>query len=484
MSISITGFVFYILLLISFLAILSTPAIADTEYVTLHPKDTGAALVNPSMGWTMMFYSNVPTNYGSKLAPSDTVDDFPGLSVVYLRVPWAYIEPEEGHFNWALLDTPAQRWISKGKQIAFRITCSENWMNPATPEWVFKAGAKKVHYDFGKGATPNGSLTDPDFGDPIFLQKLDQFLAAMAARYDNNPHVAFIDIGSFGMWGEGHTMMSSQVSPEQTQEIVKKHIDLYRKRFPHTLLALNDDVNGPQTPGAHLPLADYGLERGITLRDDSILVQPPPNSWYHSELAQEFWPKLPVILEHEHYGGSKDRGAWSGSLLQKAVEDYHASYLSIHWWPHEFLAANRDTIEKINLRLGYRLQLHEINWPKTALIGKPFTVKTVWANAGVAPCYPGGYMALTLKDNQGGIVAVLSDESLNMGSLAVGPPNKAPVLAHSSTFTAGLYAPTTLQGTYDLYISVGSRDGTPQIALPLADGDGERRYKVGSITLK
>jgi hypothetical protein len=71
--------------------------------VSHRPVDTGEPLVNPDMGWTMHFYSNVPTHYGSKLEPSDTLDDFPGLSTVYLRVPWAFVEPEEGKFNWALL---------------------------------------------------------------------------------------------------------------------------------------------------------------------------------------------------------------------------------------------------------------------------------------------------------------------------------------------------------------------------------------------
>lgn len=457
---------------------------AGAQENVVRPKDTGAALVNPSMGWTLMFYSNIPTNYGSKLAPSNTVDDFPGLSVVYLRVPWAYIEPEEGKFNWALLDTPAQRWIAKGKQVAFRITCSENWMNPATPEWVFKAGAKKVSYVWGKGPSADGNLTDPDFDDPIFLKKLDQFLAAMALRYNGNPHVAFIDIGSFGMWGEGHTASSSQVSQEKTNEIVRKHIDMHKRRFSKTLLSLNDDVNGSSTPGAHFTLADYGLERGVTLRDDSILVQAPPNSWYHAELAQEFWPNLPVIVEHEHYGSSKSGGAWTGDLLLKAIESYHASYLTIHWWPHEFLEANKDTVNRVNMRLGYRIQLHELSWPMSAKIGKPFTVKSVWANAGVAPCYPGGYMALTLKDEKGGIVAVLSDESMNMGSLKVGTADKTPETAHSSTFAAALIAPTTLAGEYDVFVSVGERDGTPKIALPLSDDDGQKRYKVGKMKLE
>ena len=102
--------------------------------------------------------------------------------------------------------------------------------------------------------------------------------------------------------------------------------------------------------------------KGLTLRDDSILVQPPPRSWYHAEMAQAFWPHWPVILEHEHFGASKERGAWGdGSLLLKAVEDYHASYLSIHWWPRVELEENRGLIERINRRLGYRLQLREID---------------------------------------------------------------------------------------------------------------------------
>ena len=32
---------------------------------TVRPVDDGRALVNPGMGWTMHYYSNVPSNYGS-----------------------------------------------------------------------------------------------------------------------------------------------------------------------------------------------------------------------------------------------------------------------------------------------------------------------------------------------------------------------------------------------------------------------------------
>lgn len=451
------------------------------ELVAVRTADTGVALINPGMGWTMHFYSNVPGNYGSKLAPSDTVDDFPGLSTVYLRIPWAFIEPEEGQFNWAILDTPAQRWIARGKRIALRLTCSESWMKYATPEWVKKAGAKGTFYQKNKGRVEKSNTWDPFFDDPIFIEKLEAFLAAAAKRYDGNPNVEFIDVGTYGLWGEGHTFMSSN---QDSIEIQKLHIDLHLKHFKKTLLCISDDFAGHNKPGSRFPITDYALSKGVTIRDDSILVQPPPRSWYHAEMAQAFWPKLPVILEHEHYGSSMRRNAWDGDLLLKSVEDYHASFMSIHWWPRILLEENREIIDKINLRMGYRLQPVEVVWPKTVEIGKRFKVQWTWCNKGVAPCYRGGFAAITLKDAKGGIVSVLSDERLNMRDLEVGPAAKAVMRKHESEFVVGLVGPVTRPGTYDVFISVGKRDGTPQIAMPLKDGDGQRRYRLGSINIE
>jgi hypothetical protein len=461
-------------------------AVQAVESVTVKTEDPGAALVNPGMGWTMHFYSNDPANYGSKLSPADTLDDFPGLSTVYLRLPWAYLETEEGCYNWAILDTPAQRWIAKGKRIALRLTCSENWMKFATPEWVKNAGAKGTFYQYGKGRVEAGGAWDPFFDDPVFIAKLDAFLGAYAKRYDGNPNVEFVDVGTYGLWGEGHTHASSQ---QDKFELQKLHIDLHLKHFKQTLLCISDDFAGHDKPGRNFPITDYALSRGVTLRDDSILVQPPPRSWYHAEMAQAFWPKLPVILEHEHYSASKSRGAWSGALLLKSVEDYHASFMSIHGWPRDILTENRPLIDTLNQSLGYRIQPLEVTWSKTVPIGKnapqqAFKVKWTWTNKGVAPCHPGGFPCLTLKDAEGGIVSVLADESLDMRSLKVGPPGAAPTVTHESGFTIGGIGPTTKPGTYDLFISVGQRDGTPRLALPLAGDDGLRRYRLGQVTLQ
>jgi len=293
--------------------------IADSGTTAIHhakPIDHGEALVNPGMGWVTYFYSNLYQNYGSKLAPSDTVRYFPGMNTVFLRLPWAFIEPEENNFVWEILDTPAQRWIDQGGQVALCITATENWMESGTPRWVFDAGAE--HYEV------DGYL-EPNYDDPIFLEKVENFVRILAERYDNNPHIAYVFVGHYGMWGEGHTVLTTPKHGHSWgYETQKQMIDLYRRHFKNTLLCISDDYVGHDLRGERFPITDYAFSRGVSIHDDSILVQPEPNHWYHSEMAQLFWPTLPVVLEHEHFGGSVDRGAWDDELLLRAVEEYHA----------------------------------------------------------------------------------------------------------------------------------------------------------------
>jgi hypothetical protein len=200
---------------------------------------------------------------------------------------------------------------------------------------------------------------------------------------------------------------------------------------------------------------------------------------------------MPVILETEHYGYSKRRNAFTRELFIQSVEDYHASYMSIHWWPHVFLEENKEAIDLINQRLGYRIQVPEVRWPEKIKPGEPFTVNISLANAGVAPCYPGGYPCITLKDEKGGIVSVLADDSFNVRRLKVGKPGEAPIETVNSTFVvapafkdpARTFFRNVMPGTYDIYVSVGALDGTPMIRLPYDGDDGHKRYKLGQIEI-
>lgn len=450
--------------------------------------DDGRVLTNPGMGLTMHYCSNVPGNYGSRIEPGDDMTWFPGCSVCYLRLPWSMVEPEEGVFDWATIDTPAQRWIDRGGQIALRFTCSEDWMYYATPKWVEDAGAKGTRYRFfgptGPVRTPDGKTLpwDPDFGDPVFMEMLEKFIAALAARYDGRSEVAFVDIGSYGLWGEGHTHMSSKVSEEKRAVDIRRHIDLWCKHFKKTQLVISDDVDGNANQTGKYPILDYARSKGVSWRDDSILVERPPRSWYHADQAERYWRTLPVVLEHEHYEPSVKGGAWSAKLLVESVELMHASYMSIHGPPKKLLDENREAFDRIARRLGYRFVPSAMEWPRGVMVGKtgkPFKVSFSFSNCGVAPCYADAYPCLTVKDGKGRILAVLADCDFNLKGLLPGEAK-----SHEATFRLGRFdAPTFPVGGFDVFVSVGKSDGTPVYELPIGDGDGHRRYRVGKMFL-
>jgi len=478
--------------------------------------DNGAVLLNPGMGFTHYEYDNQPEIYGSRLDYSDTISEFPGLSTVYLRLAWGHLEPQEGQYDWSWFDGPAQRWIAKGKRVCLRITTSESFNRYATPKWVFDAGAREVPFlEKYSERYLGGRSFEPDFSDPIYLEKLDRFFAAAAARYDGDPNIEFVDIGTFGMWGEAHTWHGSNT--RYAYDTLLKHIDLHTRHFKKTRLIINDshldqDWGSPE-------LMQICLSHRMGIRNDSICCLgriPFRDITLHTMRA--FWMTAPTVVETGHYGSCMDvEKTWNSDFVLRAVQELHASYCSIHWWPREFLEAEHSLIDEINRILGYRLQLKEASWPDIIRHGEPWQFTARWANAGVAPLYEDVYPSLTFKAANGGIAAVRVDESMNLRRVlpeCVGKSSPgrylqestflqaAPVrrvvfsqpdpereLPHAFKLTLddlkmfGERSSTLRPGIYDLYLSVGSRIGTPRIALPLDGDDGQRRYRLGSITL-
>src|SRR5690606_462157 len=152
--------------------------------------DSAKVCSNPHKGWSVHYFSNSISNYGNRLAANDSLSDFPGLNDIYFRLAWSYLEPKEGVYSWALIDTIIQKWVKWGHTVSFRITCKETNIVYATPEWVRLAGAKGVFFNHPNLKTKAWA---PDYDDPVFLQKLNNFHKAFAERYDGKPWVEYVD---------------------------------------------------------------------------------------------------------------------------------------------------------------------------------------------------------------------------------------------------------------------------------------------------
>ncbi len=220
-------------------------------------------LKNPHKGWYHHYYDNILWRYRTN-SDSD-LDNFPGMNHLYLRLAWSYLESQEGKFDWALIDDVINKWTAKGYSISFCITAKETNIVYATPKWVKNAGAKGAYYKaWGVNAW------EPDYGDPIFLAKLENFHRAFAARYDGKPWLEYVHIGSYGDWGEGHTSFSSRKS--FPVKVLKKHIDIYKKYYVKSTLAIGDGWVNDRRDNNGSQLRDYILQNKLTFKDDSVNV--------------------------------------------------------------------------------------------------------------------------------------------------------------------------------------------------------------------
>ena len=66
------------------------------KYDSRYMRDENKLCQNPDKMWYIHFYDNGLYNYGGDLAEDDMLADFPFLDHIYMRLAWAYLEPEEG----------------------------------------------------------------------------------------------------------------------------------------------------------------------------------------------------------------------------------------------------------------------------------------------------------------------------------------------------------------------------------------------------
>ena len=326
-----------------------------------------------------------------------------------------------------------------------------------------------------------------------------------AARYDGDPSVAFVDIGSFGMYGEGHTGGTSKLSRAETERISRLHMELHRKWLPHTYLVISDDVAGSNSKAADLPLLQFTRSLGIGLRDDSLMCSK--FGWYHDHWGRLFAPTLPVVLETGHYTLCSTRGNWRKDRILESVEKHQASYFTFHGFPEDFRESHAEEIAAVNRRIGYRLVPEKVSFPDEVKLGAPVEIAAEWVNKGVAPCLPGGFVAWSLVDAAGNVCWSFTDEGFDVRTLAptleAGPQPvrrvscgrfgcRAPIPSWNDQVLEdlrqrGRVTETSFDmlspGEYALCVSVGTRQGTPKIALPLAGGNA-RRYPIGKVVLQ
>jgi hypothetical protein len=196
--------------------------------------DDVTVLRNPHKGWYYHYVDNgfQGPKYRDRVSAGEDFSGFPGMHHLYLRFDWIDVEAQEGVYDWSQIDEIMERFAPHGLRCSFRL-CTYETGFPATPAWLFQKGAKSADCSRMAQAEGNraedGVNSEPDYGDPIYLAALERLMAAYGARYDGDPRVELVDVGTFGTWGEGHTYFGSR----KTYDIdtLMAHLKLHVKYF-------------------------------------------------------------------------------------------------------------------------------------------------------------------------------------------------------------------------------------------------------------
>jgi hypothetical protein len=459
--------------------------------------DSARVLVNPHKGWYHHFPDNHPGKY--QIARDADLLEFPGMDHLYIRLAWAYLEPKEGQFDWAVMDRLIGKWTAHGLGIAFRISCKETSTDRieqqfATPLWVMEAGAKGGHYRMGKPTGPEGPW-EPVYDDPTFLAKLDKFLAAFAERYDAKSWMRYMDIGSIGDWGEGHCWAGSR--KDLSFAVRKLHVDLHLKHFKRTQLVISDDyVHALNDPAQRAKLHQYILANGISYRDDSIMVDGyfSGSSDRFTVRSPEFfadaYPQTPTVFELEHYAKVKSLGNWAvlpdssaarfgkgmkgPDFFRGALELLHATYIGYHGDAREWLTDNPELTRELLNKCGYWLFPTSLELPDKLVAGAAVPLTLTMENRGVAPPY--APYELRVK---------LSGGSTNWVHVA-GRAEKSWLPGKPIVLPLDLPLPAALQpGQYQLSIGLldaaAAKERPVELALKESARDPGGYYRVGTV---
>ncbi len=337
-------------------------------------------------------------NYGQGFLSSTRFNS----TVTYLRMQWEELEPEKGVYNWDRIDNVLKGLdLDKGQSLAIRIMCCSSHSSGkyCTPQWVFDEGAQGKLYVAGDGGGPSGGerieRIDPYYDDPVFMEYHSEFIRELGKRYNGNPSLSVVDIGSYGNWGEWH----ADFAPPVSNEILKQYVDWYVQAFPDTKMVFMTD--GTET----LP---YALQFGVGLRRDGVGSPKLAQEWAGSDRYKDAptmgdaWKNAPVIFE---WWGNYDylqSVGWSFEESVDFITSNHASIVNdnIGTVPDDQMPV-LNNLAKV---LGTRLVLNSIENNSNVNRGDSLVLKFSFSNKGIAKLYQKYVLRITLFDSTGNIV--------------------------------------------------------------------------------
>ena len=412
-------------------------------------KESQAAFGNPLMGY-------VPSAWYNEVSED--------ISLLYMDITWAELEPEEGVYNWASIDEENQisRWRKEGKHLVLRFVCDipgdEEHMD--IPEWLYeKSGKAGKWYDgeYGKGFAP-------DYNSPTIISCHKKAVRAIGEHFGQDGLISYVELGSLGHWGEWHVNYSEGIQRIQREAARDKYILPWTEAFPDAMILMrrpfaaaekygfglyNDMTGQPEATQSWLGWINNGGEYDQT-GEKNVIVS-----------MKDFWKTAPSGGEFTSSLSMEEMLDTNLSGTVEMIREAHTTFLGPKIPDENYVDGYKEVLKN----MGYRLWISMAELKNTA---KGSRLKLTWENSGVAPMYKEWPVYVYIEDESGKLVEK-SRISIKISSLL--PGEKATTLTALETERLN----SLLEKGYRL--SVGIED--PMTELPCVRFAMETLYQEG-----
>lgn len=390
------------------------PITQDEGWLTLavttpskeHIRNFGTGLV----GYTWEENGPALNVRGGEQKLADAIEQMarlPFVDVLYIRCDWRNVQSQPGRLDlnpvWELTRDAARR---HDLRFAFRVQLSNPEFEPeqiALPAFLrdqvplIPIGKMESH---GRMV----EFAEPRYDHPAFQRAFRELNELMAARFDGDPLLEWMDLMQYGFWGESHTSnlpnpFPSYYTAEQTfLHMTELQLDTWKK----TQLAVNTQPDISNV--GNREVLDLATRNGCWLRSDSIVVEEP----IQIDQLSNRPPWLATIMEdgaYRHYDLSRMPVDEAG-VSERENAMVHVLDMGANYWALWTEAQNLETFSEkypegfraLEQRMGYRVRPAWV-WQRKRWGTEEIIVGV--ANDGVAGIP--GVLRLTLQSADGSI---------------------------------------------------------------------------------
>ena len=324
-----------------------------------------------------------------------TVSD--DVSLLYMDITWAELEPEEGQYNWESIDKENQlsRWRKEGKHIVLRFVCDvpgqEKHMD--IPEWLYeKIDHEGTWYDveFGKGFAP-------DYNNEEMIRYHAKSVEALGEHLGKDGLISYIELGSLGHWGEWHVNYSAGIQRLPNEAVRKQYVVPWTGAFPDAMLLMRRPFSHASEYGMGLynDMAGHPDETEVWLREienGGDLSQTDEKNALIS--MHDFWKTAPVGGELTSSFSMEDLLETNLDQTAALIRESHTTFLGPHVANNQYLQGYHTVLKN----MGYRLRISEAVLSNKL---KGTKLSMTWANDGTAPFYKDWPVWVYVTDENG-----------------------------------------------------------------------------------